>query len=135
MTTIHANTARDALSRLESMVPWPSVNMPEKSVRQQIASAISVVVQVCAEDGTRKVVNIPITGLEESSSACTTFQLCQERQSADEEFWVLFSPAVFVQVPRPVAYCCILLPAELFERSVESIEYAARIQRSVAICC
>src|ERR1700723_2429755 len=68
MTTIHANTSRDALSRLESMVAMASVNMPEKSVRQQIASAISVVVQVSRmSDGTRKVVTISeITGLEEN---------------------------------------------------------------------
>jgi len=68
MTTIHANTSRDALSRLESMVAMASVNMPEKSVRQQIASAISVIVQVSRmSDGTRKVVNISeITGLEEN---------------------------------------------------------------------
>ena len=68
MTTIHANTSRDALSRLESMVAMASVNMPERSVRQQIASAISIVVQVSRmSDGTRKVVDISeITGLEEN---------------------------------------------------------------------
>src|SRR5579871_5059096 len=68
MTTIHANTCRDALSRLESMVAMANFNMPEKSVRQQIASAISIVVQVSRlSDGTRKVVNISeITGLEEN---------------------------------------------------------------------
>jgi pilus assembly protein CpaF len=43
MTTIHANTTRDALSRLESMVAMASVNLPERSVRQQIASAVSII--------------------------------------------------------------------------------------------
>ena len=64
MTTIHANTSRDALSRLESMVAMASLNMPERAVRQQIASAISIVVQVARlSDGTRKVTNISeITG-------------------------------------------------------------------------
>src|ERR1700685_1106116 len=68
MTTRNANTTRDALSRLESMVAMASVNMPERSVRQQIASAISIVVQVSRlSDGTRKVVDISeITGLEEN---------------------------------------------------------------------
>src|ERR1700733_11689268 len=68
MTTIHANTSREAPSRRESIVAMASVNMPEKSVRQQIASAISIVVQVSRmSDGTRKVVNISeITGLEEN---------------------------------------------------------------------
>ena len=68
MTTIHANTPRDALTRLESMVAMSNLNLPEKSVRQQIASAISIVVQVSRmSDGSRKVVSISeITGMEEN---------------------------------------------------------------------
>jgi pilus assembly protein CpaF len=68
MCTVHANTPRDALSRLESMVAMTNMNFPEKTVRQQIASAITIVVQVSRmSDGTRKVVNISeITGLDES---------------------------------------------------------------------
>ena len=55
MATIHANTSRDALMRLESMVAMANINIPERSVRQQIASAITVVVQVSRmSDGTRK---------------------------------------------------------------------------------
>jgi len=68
MTTIHANTTRDAVARLESMVAMSNMNMPEKSVRQQIASAITIIVQVTRlSDGTRKVTSISeITGMEES---------------------------------------------------------------------
>jgi pilus assembly protein CpaF len=68
MCTIHANTARDALMRLESMVAMSNLNLPEKTVRQQITSAITIVVQVTRmSDGTRKVTNISeITGLDES---------------------------------------------------------------------
>jgi pilus assembly protein CpaF len=68
MTTIHANTTRDALTRLESMVAMSNLNLPEKSVRQQMVSAISIVVQVSRmSDGSRKVVNISeITGMEEN---------------------------------------------------------------------
>src|SRR6187551_618350 len=56
MATIHANTTRDALSRLESMVAMSGMNLPERTIRQQIASAISIVIQ-CARlsDGSRKV--------------------------------------------------------------------------------
>src|SRR6266851_10021248 len=66
MTTIHANTTRDALSRLESMVAMASVNMPERSVRQQIASAVSIIVQIARlSDGARKVITISeVTGME-----------------------------------------------------------------------
>jgi pilus assembly protein CpaF len=68
MTTIHANTARDALSRLESMVAMTSLNLPERTVRQQIASAITIIVQVSRlSDGTRKVMSVSeITGMEEN---------------------------------------------------------------------
>ncbi len=68
MTTIHANTPRDALTRLESMVAMSNLNLPEKSVRQQMVSAISIVVQVSRmSDGSRKVVSISeITGMEEN---------------------------------------------------------------------
>jgi pilus assembly protein CpaF len=68
MTTIHANTPRDAISRLESMVAMGNMNMPEKSVRQQIASAITIIVQASRmSDGTRKVTSISeITGMEEN---------------------------------------------------------------------
>ncbi len=68
MTTIHANTTRDAISRLESMVAMTNMNLPEKSVRQQIASAITIVVQASRmSDGTRKITSISeITGMEEN---------------------------------------------------------------------
>ena len=68
MTTIHANTPRDALSRLESMVAMSNLNIPERTVRQQIASAIAIVIQVSRlSDGSRKVTSISeITGMEEN---------------------------------------------------------------------
>src|SRR6516225_3026156 len=68
LTTIHANTPRDALSRLETMVAMASLNIPENAVRRQISSAIDVVVQVNRmSDGTRKIVSVAeITGMEGS---------------------------------------------------------------------
>jgi pilus assembly protein CpaF len=66
LTTIHANTPRDALSRLETMVAMASLNIPDHAIRRQIASAIDVVVQISRNsDGTRKVTNLAeITGME-----------------------------------------------------------------------
>jgi pilus assembly protein CpaF len=66
LTTIHANSPRDALSRLETMVAMANLNIPESATRRQITSAINVVVQMTRlNDGTRKVVNVAeITGME-----------------------------------------------------------------------
>ena len=66
LTTIHANSTRDALSRLETMVAMTNLNIPEAAIRRQIASALDVVVQVSRlSDGTRKVVSIAeIIGME-----------------------------------------------------------------------
>jgi pilus assembly protein CpaF len=66
LTTLHANTPRDALTRLETMVAMANLNLPEKAMRQQVASAIQVVIQVARlTDGTRKLVLIAeITGME-----------------------------------------------------------------------
>jgi pilus assembly protein CpaF len=66
LTTIHANTPRDALSRVENMVSMTGISFPTKVMREQIASAIDVVVQVARhEDGRRRVVSIQeINGME-----------------------------------------------------------------------
>ena len=66
LTTVHANSPRDALSRLETMVAMSGLNIPDSAVRRQIASAIDLVIQVTRlSDGTRKVTNLAeITGME-----------------------------------------------------------------------
>jgi pilus assembly protein CpaF len=66
LTTVHANSQRDALYRLDTMVAMANLNIPERAIRQQIASAINVIVQVSRmADGTRKVTGISeITGME-----------------------------------------------------------------------
>jgi len=66
LTTVHANSQRDALSRVENMVSMANLNIPERAVRQQIASAIHAVVQIARmADGTRKVITVSeVTGME-----------------------------------------------------------------------
>ncbi|MDX1388132.1 MAG: CpaF family protein [Acidobacteriota bacterium] len=66
LTTLHANTPRDALHRLETMVSMASLNLPEKGVRSQIASAIDIIVHVQRmSDGTRKVLTVSeVVGME-----------------------------------------------------------------------
>jgi len=59
LTTVHANAPRDALARLESMVSMANLNLPERAMRQQIASAIHAIVQIARlSDGTRKVISV-----------------------------------------------------------------------------
>jgi pilus assembly protein CpaF len=66
LTTVHANSTRDALYRIDTMVAMANLNLPERAIRQQIASAINFLVQVSRlSDGTRKVTAISeITGME-----------------------------------------------------------------------
>jgi pilus assembly protein CpaF len=66
LTTIHANTPRDALARLENMIGMANLNLPHKAARQQIASAITVVIQALRlTDGRRRITSIQeITGME-----------------------------------------------------------------------
>jgi pilus assembly protein CpaF len=66
LTTIHANSPRDALYRLDTMVAMANLNIPDRAIRQQVASAVDLIVQIGRQsDGTRKVMAISeITGME-----------------------------------------------------------------------
>ncbi len=66
LTTVHANTPRDALARVETMIAMGTTNLPERAMRQQISSAIQLVVQQTRlSDGSRKVTSVSeITGME-----------------------------------------------------------------------
>src|SRR6201987_2157728 len=66
LTTVHANSPRDAMARIENMVSMANLNIPERAVRHQIASAVHAVIQIARlSDGTRKVITISeIAGME-----------------------------------------------------------------------
>ena len=68
LSTIHANSPRDALSRLETMILMAGTNLPQRAMREQIASAIDLIVQVSRlSDGVRRIVSVvEVTGMEES---------------------------------------------------------------------
>jgi pilus assembly protein CpaF len=67
LTTIHANSPRDAVARMETMALMANLNLPEKAIRKQIASAVTLVIQVARfNDGMRRVTHITeITGMED----------------------------------------------------------------------
>ena len=123
MTTIHANTTRDAISRLESMVAMSNMNMPEKSVRQQITSAITIIVQVTRlSDGTRKVTSISeITGMEENViSMQEIFTFNKKGIGPDGKVIGVFQPThIRPRFLERLRIAGIVLPPVLFERETE----------------
>jgi pilus assembly protein CpaF len=81
MTTVHANTARDSLSRIEQMVGMSGIDIPMRSIRAQISSAIHIVVQVARlSDGRRRLISLSeLTGME--SDVITMQEIFRFRQT------------------------------------------------------
>jgi pilus assembly protein CpaF len=123
MATIHANTARDAMTRLESMVAMCNLNLPEKTVRQQIASALSIVVQVSRmSDGSRKVVGISeITGMEENViSMQEIFSFVRRGIGPDGKVIGSFQPSrIRPRFLDRLRVAGIILPQSIFETVME----------------
>jgi len=123
MATIHANTCRDALSRLESMVAMANLNLPDKAVRQQIASAVSMVVQLSRlSDGSRKVMNIAeITGMDEGVIGMQDiFSFVRKGIGPDGKVVGSFRPSgIRPRFMERLKVSGINLPQETFERVTE----------------
>ena len=119
MATIHANTPRDAISRLESMMAMGNMNLPEKSVRQQIASALTIIVQAHRmSDGTRKITSITeITGMEENMiSMQEIFSFTKKGIGPDGKVIGVFSPSrIRPRFLDRLRVAGIFLPPSLFE--------------------
>ena len=119
LTTIHANTPRDALYRLDTMVAMANLNIPERAVRQQVASAINLVIQVSRlADGTRKVTQISeITGMEgEVISLQDIFVFEREGLRADGRVMGRFrATGVRPKCSERLAAAGTMLAASLFE--------------------
>jgi pilus assembly protein CpaF len=123
LTTVHANTPRDALARIETMVAMGATNLPERAIRQQITSAIQVVVQQSRmSDGTRRVTSVSeITGMEGDTITMQEIFLF-EKTGITQEGKVLGRFRATGIRPK----CCerlrssgINLPAEMFEGVME----------------
>jgi pilus assembly protein CpaF len=120
MTTIHANTPRDAISRLESMVAMANMNLPERSVKQQIAAAINIVVQ-CSRmsDGSRKVTSVAeITGMEENViSMQEIFTFKKRGIGADGKVIGVFQPTrIRPRFLETLRVAGIVFPQSIFDR-------------------
>lgn len=123
MATIHANTPRDALSRLESMVAMTSMNIPERTVRQQMASAISIIVQVSRlSDGSRRVISISeITGMEENIiSMQEIFSFNKKGIGPDGRVIGVFQPSrIRPKFLEQLRISGIILATDMFEHTME----------------
>lgn len=119
LTTVHANSPRDAISRLETMVAMAGLNLADKAIRQQIASAFDLIVQVTRlTDGGRKITSISeITGME--GPAVTMQELfIFERQGYEENMKVRgrFRPTgIRPKFAEKLFAAGIVLPLEMFE--------------------
>jgi pilus assembly protein CpaF len=119
LTTIHANTPRDALARLETMIQMTGMRLSDRAMRQQVAAAINLVVQVARlSDGSRRVTSISeITGMEgETITMQEIFQY--ERTGVDKEGQVLgrFRPTgIRPRFAERLKACGLQLPRIFFE--------------------
>jgi len=123
LTTVHANTPRDALSRIETMIAMGATNLPERAMRQQIASAIQLVVQQTRlSDGSRRVTSVSeITGMEGEVITMQEIYVF-EKLGVNQEGKVLGRFRATGVRPK----CCerlkaagVVLPADMFEGVVE----------------
>jgi pilus assembly protein CpaF len=123
LTTVHANNPRDAVARLETMALMANLNLPEKAVRQQIASAISIIVQIARlSDGTRRVTHLSeITGMDEDTVSMQDIFLFEKRGiGADDHVIGSFVPTgIRPKFGEKLKASGIELPASLFERSLD----------------
>jgi pilus assembly protein CpaF len=123
LTTVHANSPRDAISRLETMAMMANLNVPEKAIRQQIASAISVVVQIARlSDGTRRVTHLSeITGMDEDVVSMQDIFVF-EKQGVTETGHVIgaFSATgIRPRLAEKLKMSGIAVPAALFEHVLQ----------------
>jgi len=119
LTTIHANTPRDALIRVETMIQMAGLRISERAMRQQIASAIDVIIQVARlSDGSRRITSIcEIVGIERGQILMQEI-FRYERKGVDDNGRVIgyFRPTgVFPHFGERLEMCGMGLPEELFQ--------------------
>jgi pilus assembly protein CpaF len=123
LTTVHANTQRDAIARLENMFSMANLNIPERAVRQQLVSAIQGVVQIARlSDGTRKVISISeVVGMEADMILMQDIFVF-ERQGIDETGkvrGVFKATGIRPKFAEKLAIAGCKLRASLFESKVD----------------
>jgi len=123
LTTIHANSPRDALARLETMSLMANLNLPEKAIRQQIAAAVHIVIQISRmSDGTRRVTHFTeISGMDEEVVSMQDIFLFEKRGIAPggRVLGRFFATGIRPKFAEKLKVSGINLPGSLFEHSME----------------
>ena len=123
LTTVHANSPRDALARIETMIAMGAVNLPEKAMRQQITSAVQLVVQQSRlSDGTRKVTSVSeITGMEGDTISMQEIFVFEKAGITTEGKVIgrFRATGVRPKVCERLKAAGVVLPANMFEGAVE----------------
>ncbi|MGH9437407.1 MAG: CpaF family protein [Terriglobia bacterium] len=121
LTTVHANSPRDAIARLETMAVMSNLHFPERAIRQQIASAISIIVQIVRmSDGTRRVTHLTeITGMgEDVVSMQDIFVFEKQGVASDGRVIGTFSATgIRPRFAEKLSASGIAVPATLFEHA------------------
>jgi len=119
LTTIHANSPRDALYRLDTMIAMANLNVPDKAIRQQVASAVNLIVQVARlSDGSRRVTGIAeVTGMEgEVITMQDLFMFERAGMSPEGRVMGRFrATGIRPKVSEKIAAAGFALPATMFE--------------------
>jgi pilus assembly protein CpaF len=123
ITTIHANSPRDAVARLETMALMANLNLPEKAIRQQIAAAVAIVVQISRmSDGTRRITHFTeIAGMDEDVVSMQDIFLFEKRGVAPggRVLGRFSATGIRPKFAEKLKVSGINLPATLFEHSME----------------
>ena len=123
LTTIHANTPRDALARLETMALMANLNLPEKAIRQQIAAAVHIIIQISRmSDGTRRITHFTeISGMDEDVVSMQDIFMFEKRGIAPggRVLGKFYATGIRPKFAEKLKVSGITLPASLFEHSME----------------
>jgi len=123
LTTIHANSPRDAISRLETMALMANLNLPEKAIRQQIASAVAIVMQIARlSDGSRRVTHFTeIAGMDEDVVSMQDIFLFDKRGIAPggRVLGRFHATGIRPKFAEKLKVSGVTLPHNLFEHAME----------------
>ncbi len=122
LTTVHANSPRDAVARLETMALMANLNLPERAVRQQVASAVAIVIQISRlSDGTRRVTHLTeITGMDEEVVSMQDIFLFEKKGVCEDGrvIGAFTATGIRPKFAEKLVASGITLPARLFDHEV-----------------